>query len=820
MKNPAIPRVQRIIKSMLAVLLQASLATCAAQDYAPPAVEIDWPAFLARQDPVWEQLPREFDDSAQVGNGLAGVSVYRQGGDNVLRFDVGRTDVVDSRPPESWLPAHGRCRLPIGHFSLHPVGMIARGTLRTDLWNAEVRGEIETDKGTITVRALAHATDYDNPFDLFAIQQFNPGRRQPVIVVDVETTGEERECRWEWQAEPSASTSQPPPEYQPNPPAVLAEEAGVKTCEQSLLVGGGYATAWREQAGGDGRRRIFISVATSPRPGVARRDAIESVNRAAAADFAAFLAGHRGWWHAYYPQSFVSLPCGRLENYYWLQVYRLASATRAHGASLDTQGPWFRSTIWPMWWWDLNNQTAYMPVYTANRLELGLSLVHWLDRNLGNFISNVRPEYRWDSAGLWANSGIDGRAPIELGIESLHPFAGCLPWACHNYWLHYRYSMDPRLLERLYPLLRRSINYYRHIMIRSADGTIHLPATASPEYGVGVDCNFDLALFRWGCQALLEAAERLGYDDPLIPEWREILGKLADYPVDENGFRLSADIPLAMSHRHWHHLQMVFPLYLVNWDQPERRDLIRKSLEHWIHAGQGPGWDVVEKQQAALEPPSHLFGRNGLGYLEPWSYYAASSMYASMGDGARTIECLMQHLTPPPRTPQAPRRGFTANGAYLEGDPVFEAGVSGMASIQNMLLQSWGGTIRVFPAMPVEWPEGVFHDLRAEGAFLVSAGWKNGRTEWIRIKSLAGEPCRLATDLADGFLSSSPQPDCTATQVAPRLVEINVAKDGEILLRRDSGVTPAIRPVPAADGISNHYGCKVQALIEPGVPSR
>jgi hypothetical protein len=137
-----------------------------------------------------------------------------------------------------------------------------------------------------------------------------------------------------------------------------------------------------------------------------------------------------------------------------------------------------------------------------------------------------------------------------------------------------------------------------------------------------------------------------------------------------------------------------------------------------------------------------------------------------------------------------------------------------------MLLQSWGGTIRVFPAMPAAWPEAVFHDLRAEGAFLVSAGWKGGRTEWIRIKSLAGEPCRLATDLADGFLSSSLQPECTATRVDPRLVEIKLAKDGEILLRRDARIAPAVRPIPAADGISNHYGWKMEPVNEPGAPSR
>lgn len=798
----------RILTIIFTSLLLLPFCANASNDYTPPKVEIDWPSFLAKQDPVWDRLPTEFDESAQVGNGLAGLSIYRQGGDNVMRFDVGRSDVADNRPPESWLPQHGRCRLPIGHFKLHPVGTITGGTLRADLWNAEVRGEITTDKGAIKFRALAHATDYDDPFEPFAIQQFNPGRRQPVIFIDFETTGEEKDFRWEWNAERSATTERPPPEYQPNPPAIPGVEKGVQTCEQPLLVGGAYATAWKQEPDTGDRRKTFISVAISPRPGVARRDSIDAVNRAASGDLNTFVASHRAWWHAYYPQSFVSLPSGRVENYYWLEVYRFASATRATGGVLDTQGPWFRNTFWPMWWWDLNNQTAYMPVYTANRLELGMSLTRWLDRNLGNFISNVRPDYRWDSAGLWANSGLDGRAAIELGLPHLQPFAGCLPWACHNYWLQYRYSMDPKMLERLYPLLRRSINYYRHIMIRAADGTIHLPPTTSPEYGAGADCNFDLALFRWGCGALLEVAKRLGYDDPLIPEWKNILAKLVDYPVDENGYRVSADIPFAMSHRHWHHLQHIFPLYLVNWDQEDKRELIKKSLEHWLNAGEGPGREVVEQQAKELKPPSHVIVGNGLGYVDRWSYYAASSMYSSMGDGTKALESLLMHLTPPPRPPGAPRRGFTSNGAYLEGDHVFEAGVSGMASVQNMLLQSWGGKIRVFRAIPKEWTDVVFHDLRAEGAFLVSGGWKSGRTDWIRVKSLAGEPCRVQTDLADSFVLSSAQPGVTAKKIGPELLEINLPKDGEVLLRRDASVQPVVKPIPTTDNVANYYGVK------------
>src|SRR3546814_6930666 len=63
-----------------------------------------------------------------------------------------------------------------------------------------------------------------------------------------------------------------------------------------------------------------------------------------------------------------------------------------------------------------------------------------------------------------------------------------------------------------------------------------------------------------------------------------------------------------------------------------------------------------------------------------------------------------------------------------------------------MVLQSWGGAIRIFPAVPAAWPDLVFGDFRAEGAFLVSARRSGGRTAWIRVKSLAGEPCVVECD--------------------------------------------------------------------------
>jgi alpha-L-fucosidase 2 len=60
-----------------------------------------------------------------------------------------------------------------------------------------------------------------------------------------------------------------------------------------------------------------------------------------------------------------------------------------------------------------------------------------------------------------------------------------------------------------------------------------------------------------------------------------------------------------------------------------------------------------------------------------------------------------------------------------------------------MLLQSHNGIIRVFPAVPADWKDISFENLRTEGAFLVSATRKRGRVGSITIRSERGGVARV-----------------------------------------------------------------------------
>jgi hypothetical protein len=109
---------------------------------------------------------------------------------------------------------------------------------------------------------------------------------------------------------------------------------------------------------------------------------------------------------------------------------------------------------------------------------------------------------------------------------------------------------------------------------------------------------------------------------------------------------------------------------------------------------------------------------------------------ASIGDGELALRSLQKQAA-----------DLYPNGMWYSS-PCLESSLSAANGIQTMLLQSWGDKIRIFPTMPAAWGDAVFHNLRAEGAFLVSARRAAGKTQWVRIKSLAGEPCRVKPNFA------------------------------------------------------------------------
>ena len=648
-----------------------------------------WERFLRGQDLRWSRLPTRWYEGPFLGDGLLGSMIYQEPGANRIRFTVQHGRVQDHRPEfgSGW----GTCRLPVGHLTLDPVGTITAVDWRLSLWNAELTGTVTTTAGTLTLSALVH---------------------DEVLATRVTAEGDERVV-WTFHPEDAVSprkiSEAPPAGYTPNPPwTTRTRDDGTEQVLQPLFTGQ-TATAYRR----DGDELLLGVGHSSPSETAAEADSLRLLRRARS--YEALRRRHRRWWHAFYPKSFVSFPDQRLQSFHWIQLYKVASASRAGGPVMATSGPWLEPTPWPAVWWNLNIQLEYWLVHGSNHLELD-SLATTVRQSQEQLIANVPAAYRADSSGVGRSS--DMFANRGVGRPGQATEVGNLTWALHNVWLTYRHSMDESLLrDTVFPVLRRAINYYLHFLTPGSDGKLHLPSTLSPEYPVvpPQDTNYDLALIRWGCRTLIESAELLGVDDELLPRWQEVLTRLTPYPVDADGFMIGADTPYAQSHRHYSHLLMIYPLYLVNWEQPENRELITKSVAHW-HA----------------LPSAHR------GY----SYTGAASMYAMTGDGDTALGYLRKFFDPSTRYP------CQANTHYTEAGPVIETPLSASQSLHDMFCQSWDGVIRVFPAVPTAWADVTLHDFRTQGAFLVSAVRKGGTTRFIRIRSLAGEPLRLRHGLS------------------------------------------------------------------------
>ena len=731
---------------------------------------VDWPTFLSRHDLKWSKLSTDWYSGAFIGNGELGAMVYQEN-EYALRWDIGRSDVTDHRDYHDveW----GKPRLPIGKMLLKAQGRIIKSSMQLDLWNAEARGSIVTEKGSINWRSFVANTP-------------------AVIITELTETGNEK-AEWDfipevsksprllWDKSPNMYTASLKGEYIPNPASRKEDINEVQTVQQSLLVGGGYTTAWKVLSGKKSNTKIlYLTVGYSYPENAHLAQAVERISAAGKQGVKSLEFAHRNWWHSFYPQSFLSIPDTRLESFYWIQQYKLASATRKEKQALDLMGPWYKSTPWPGLWWNLNIQLNYSPVYASNHLELGESLINTLDANVQNLINNLPERYRHDAAGIGRVSGYDMKAPLDVENLSLHQRfreAGNLTWILHNYWMQCQYAADDkRMVNKLYPLLKRSINYYRHLLKTGKDGKLHLPPTYSPEYSpvsADPDLNYDLSALRWGCKTLLAINNKHKLNDSLANEWRNILLNLTDYPQDDTtGLHIGLNRPLLYSQRHYSHLLMVYPLRVLKPDNAVNRNLIEKSLSHWT----------------------------GLkGALQGYTYTGAASISALLhkgNDALFYLNGLLDNYIP-------------NNTFYREAGPVIETPLSAVASVNEMMLQSYDNEILVFPAVPDAWNEVSYCDLRTEGAFLVTAKRAHGKTVYLKINSLAGGFFKLTIGSPESVYRLSKASGINAVQQQDGTWNIDIPKGKSIEffgsnLKEDK----IIKPVPPQDGRLNHYGLK------------
>jgi hypothetical protein len=324
-----------------------------------------------------------------------------------------------------------------------------------------------------------------------------------------------------------------------------------------------------------------------------------------------------------------------------------------------------------------------------------------------------------------------------LGAVPMGRMAYMTGWAVTLHWQRYLLTKDERWLAAVgYPAMRECALFYTDFMQRRGDGLYHIfPSNQGEDGFTGNAKDYTdraqvMQYARYCLRTAILASEVLNVDADLRQQWRERL----DHAAGDDG-----KPPVRLTGIEKHFQEANPPEFgLGRPYQPKAQNTPptpwpNVDADRW-YAGQYPLFAVPALRSGSLDPEGVYLGMKRI--VQRWQH--ANGLVWAMAIA-----------------------NYGHAGAWTE-----TLGIC--APLQEMMLQSFGGVLRIFPC----WPNDVaasFRDFRAEGAFLVSASWGKGTVQDVEILSEKGGPCRLYSPWSDGL---------SVTTSAGNAVEVAKPKDG------------------------------------------
>jgi hypothetical protein len=727
---------------------------------------------LPEHDLVYDQLATRWDEAMPLGNGLLGALVW--GDEDKVIISLDRTDLWDLRPvPEfdgedyDWQTmqdweAAGRyddliklyetpynrpapTKIPAGRIVLTGPDWPKVKEARLSLKTATVTIDFE-DGSQVQVFVFASA-----PVGIIRIT--GPLQVEAQLVAPAFGGMEEGEAKPAISAGDLRQLGYPPAEFdkRDNGQAFLQDGWG----------GFQFAAATVQSLEEDtGATRIAWSIASTfdgPDP------LAEASAAAASTSQQSTSTDHQQWWSNYWNQSSIAIPNDLIEAQYYRDMYKFGAASRRGHPPITLQGPWTADDgTLPPWkgdyHHDLNTQLSYWPCYAGNRLEEGLAYLDWLWDTREASRDWTQRFFKMPGLNVPMTADLEGKQ-IGGWRQYTHSTTTAA-WLAHHFWLHWKYSADADFLkDRGYPYLREAAVFLEAATAeKDAQGKRTLPLSSSPEIHDNrptawfkTITNYDLALIRWLFGATAEMAEALGETEDAT-HWRGVLAEMPEFALGEDGKLLVAQgEALEESHRHFSQLMAIHPLGLIDIHDDTESDAARRSeatalasppskgVPESSRAGDVAPQPFTSKQiiDATLADLDRLGTSQWCGYSFAW----LGNLAARAGRADKAEQALETFASA-----FVLRNSFHCNGDQsgkgysnftyrpftLEGNFAFAAGV------HEMLLQSHRGYIEIFPAVPEDWEDVSFENLRAMGGYLVSAVKKDGQVQELKV--LATEP--------------------------------------------------------------------------------
>lgn len=532
---------------------------------------------------------------------------------------------------------------------------------------------------------------------------------------------------------------------------------------------------------------ILISSAAAWKPDSdVAATAVALVNAAGSRSFDELRESHQAWWKKFWSRSFVKLKSAdgraeQVERWRNLLLYHMASSSRGelppkwNGSLFVTTGDQRR---WGSQYWVWTTEMLYFPLLAADAIDLTDPFFNMYVRQLPNCERAARQ--RWGVSGAFfpETTSFDGptvlpddvaaefqdvllgrkphtamspRAKALCQFDSqlsvvIDPYKGRFAWISHvtssgsevavHAWWRYRHTGDREWLRtHAYPLLRGTVEFYRQLVKKEADGLYHLSGTNVHEDFWGVkDSIMDLAAIRGTVPLAIRAAEILEVDSELRGHWKELLEHLAPYPMGSDP-RAKALTGSVLAEDVW---AAGYRGEIDGQNNPEDVWLTPIfPFEAWTLETHDAATDAIA--QKALDLASRHAAVLGGAGLNTAIRSPIAAVRAGRGkELPKILERYRAAFAPLP------------NGMSLfEGPTAASVEHLGLLSmtLQEALMQSVSAhpgepeIIRVFAAWPPEW-EASFR-LLARGGFGVCSEIKEGKVGFVEIESRIGEECRL-----------------------------------------------------------------------------
>ena len=471
------------------------------------------------------------------------------------------------------------------------------------------------------------------------------------------------------------------------------------------------------------------------------------------------VAKHEAAWREFWSKSGVELADAELQNWWYRMLYFNRTFARSNGnavglaANFTGLAGWHNSLKL-----NYNIQQTYLAAAAANHPELLEPLIDVLARAI--------PRGRW-----FARTSFEGAEGIFF-FSDFYPFEpdpekcvtpykhqqSYLPWgytwgmAGHTaavIWEYYSFAPSSERLERVYPLVQGFGEFYCSLLERCAlvDGKRRMGPSFFPElgsyneYNVAYDIHFVTAALRIARQA----AELKG-EARLVARINAVINQVPTYGVhpdpEQGGLTVIEQWSGARlnegADRHGTLVQGIFPAGVIHGFSPEETQQLGRRTIHYVERSTNHANSNVTINIARA--------RLGLGdeaIANAKLCFSANSKHSPEQDNGLF--------------------SWKGHGYYMTEQVCIHRLVT------ELLLQSVGGAIRIFPAWPAS-ADARFRTLLAEGGFEVSAEQIGGTIASVKIHATIGGVVKLLSPWKAGFQAMD----------EPHGADVPVTADGEL----------------------------------------